>query len=145
MSHHTKVFRFRMRPTAQQAAELLHMAGARRWVWNWALARRKAHYEQYRSVSPRHAQRASAGPAGHLGANAGLGQTSQARRPPSRSRGKYRVATRPRRRLHTRNSAHTDGQYSSNRRLPELQIECRWPHQEWSRPKRRLRGSGVRV
>lgn len=52
MSHHTKVFRFRMRPTAQQAAELLHMAGARRWVWNWALARRKAHYEQYHQTLP---------------------------------------------------------------------------------------------
>ena len=52
MSHHTKVFRFRMRPTAQQAAGLLRMAGARRWVWNWALARRKAHYEQYHQTLP---------------------------------------------------------------------------------------------
>lgn len=48
----TKVFRFRMRPTATQAAGLARMAGARRWVWNWALARRKAHYAEHAATLP---------------------------------------------------------------------------------------------
>ena len=41
---HRKVFRFRMKPTAQQRESLSRMAGARRFVWNWALAQRTAHY-----------------------------------------------------------------------------------------------------
>lgn len=39
-----KVYRFRMKPTKAQAHALNRMAGARRWVWNWALARRREHY-----------------------------------------------------------------------------------------------------
>lgn len=39
-----KVYRFRMEPTREQAEALMRMAGARRWVWNWGLARRKEVY-----------------------------------------------------------------------------------------------------
>jgi putative transposase len=39
-----KVYRFRMEPTPTQAHGLNRMAGARRWVWNWALRRWKDHY-----------------------------------------------------------------------------------------------------
>jgi putative transposase len=41
-----RTYRYRMAPTAAQEQQLLQFAGARRWVWNWALARRKAHYAQ---------------------------------------------------------------------------------------------------
>ena len=39
-----KVYRFRMRPTKEQGHALNRMAGACRWVWNWALRRWKEHY-----------------------------------------------------------------------------------------------------
>jgi putative transposase len=39
-----KVYRFRMRPTKAQKAALHRMAGARRFVYNWALERRKSYY-----------------------------------------------------------------------------------------------------
>ena len=64
-----KVYRFRMRPTkAQQAAPqqaapqqaapqqaaLYRMAGARRFVYNWALHRRKSYYAEHgKSISAR--------------------------------------------------------------------------------------------
>jgi transposase len=38
-------YRYRIEPTATQEAELRRFAGARRWIWNWALARKKAHYQ----------------------------------------------------------------------------------------------------
>jgi len=41
-----KVYRFRVDPTARQEAALIRFAGARRFVFNWALARRKETYEQ---------------------------------------------------------------------------------------------------
>jgi putative transposase len=41
---HRKVYRFRMRPNAGQGQALNRMAGARRFVWNWALARWKETY-----------------------------------------------------------------------------------------------------
>src|SRR5262252_5299791 len=41
-----KVYRFRVDPTARQAAALARFAGARSFVFNWALARRKETYEQ---------------------------------------------------------------------------------------------------
>ena len=44
MAVHRKVYRFRMEPTQAQSEALLRMAGARRWVWNWGLARRKETY-----------------------------------------------------------------------------------------------------
>ncbi|HTX51777.1 MAG TPA: RNA-guided endonuclease TnpB family protein, partial [Candidatus Baltobacteraceae bacterium] len=43
LSH--KVYRFRLEPTVTQARGLVQQAGARRWVWNWALARRRTHYQ----------------------------------------------------------------------------------------------------
>src|SRR5215470_15860735 len=41
-----KVYRFRVDPTARQEAALIRFAGARRFVFNWALARRKETYQQ---------------------------------------------------------------------------------------------------
>ena len=43
---HRKVFRFRMKPNAQQRESLARMAGSRRYVWNWALAQRNTHYRE---------------------------------------------------------------------------------------------------
>lgn len=40
-----KAYRFQMRPTATQEAMLFQMAGARRWVFNWALDRRSSYYK----------------------------------------------------------------------------------------------------
>ena len=47
MSTHQRSYRFRMRPTREQEEILGRMAGARRWVWNWALARRKAYFAEH--------------------------------------------------------------------------------------------------
>lgn len=52
MATHRKVYRFRMRPTKAQEPILGRMAGARRWVWNWALGRRKAYYAEYGKTIP---------------------------------------------------------------------------------------------
>jgi putative transposase len=41
---HRKAYRFRMEPTKPQEQTLGRLAGARRWVWNWALRRWKDHY-----------------------------------------------------------------------------------------------------
>jgi putative transposase len=38
-------YRYRSEPTAAQEAALRRFVGARRWIWNWALARKKAHYQ----------------------------------------------------------------------------------------------------
>ena len=42
-----KVYRFRMRPTKAQEAGLYRMAGARRFVYNWSLDRRKSYYAEH--------------------------------------------------------------------------------------------------
>jgi putative transposase len=42
-----RVYRFRMRPTKAQKAALYRMAGARRFVYNWALGRRKSYYSEH--------------------------------------------------------------------------------------------------
>lgn len=48
-----KAHRFRMEPTKDQEQFLLMVAGARRFIWNWALGRRKAFYaETGKSLSP---------------------------------------------------------------------------------------------
>ena len=48
-----KVFRFRMEPTAEQEQALARHAGAKRFVYNWTLGRRKEHYKQQgKSISP---------------------------------------------------------------------------------------------
>jgi putative transposase len=39
-------YRCQMRPTREQEQKLFRQAGARRWVWNWALAGRKAYYAE---------------------------------------------------------------------------------------------------
>jgi putative transposase len=41
-----KVYKFRISPTAEQEVALSRYAGARRFVFNWALRRRKETYEQ---------------------------------------------------------------------------------------------------
>ena len=41
-----KVYRFRVDPTPDEEAALARFAGARRFVFNWALQRRKESYEQ---------------------------------------------------------------------------------------------------
>ena len=42
-----KVYRFRMRPTKAQEAGLYRMSGARRFIYNWALGRRKSYYPEH--------------------------------------------------------------------------------------------------
>src|SRR5687768_6538438 len=44
----TKCYKFRVSPTAQQEARFLQFAGCRRFVWNWALARKQAEYKATR-------------------------------------------------------------------------------------------------
>jgi putative transposase len=39
-------YRYRLAPTAEQERQLNQFAGARRWVWNWALARSRDHFRQ---------------------------------------------------------------------------------------------------
>jgi putative transposase len=39
-------YRYRLDPTAEQEAQLRRFAGARRFVWNWALNRKRQHYRQ---------------------------------------------------------------------------------------------------
>jgi putative transposase len=49
-----KAYRFRMRPTKAQEAALYRMAGARRFVYNWALSRRKGYYAEHaKAISAR--------------------------------------------------------------------------------------------
>jgi putative transposase len=45
VAKHRKVFRFRIRPTKDQEHDLDRMAGTRRYVWNWGLARKHEHYK----------------------------------------------------------------------------------------------------
>jgi putative transposase len=45
VAKHRKVYRFRMKPTKAQAHPLNRMAGARRWIWNWGLARKQEHFK----------------------------------------------------------------------------------------------------
>jgi putative transposase len=39
-------YRYRLEPTAAQEAQLRRFAGARRFVWNWALNRKRQHFRQ---------------------------------------------------------------------------------------------------
>ena len=52
MAVHRKVYRFRMRPTKAHEQALARLAGARRWVWNWALDRRKAYFAEHGTTIP---------------------------------------------------------------------------------------------
>ena len=47
-----KVYRFRLRPTLSQGQAFMRLAGARRFVWNWALDRRKAYYAEHGKTIP---------------------------------------------------------------------------------------------
>jgi putative transposase len=47
-----KVYRFRMRPSTVQGQALMRLAGARRFVWNWALERRRAFYADHARTIP---------------------------------------------------------------------------------------------
>lgn len=40
-----KAYRYRLRPTPAQDAGLMRFAGSRRYIWNWAHARRQAHFQ----------------------------------------------------------------------------------------------------
>lgn len=40
-------YRYRLRPTAEQEKRLNQFAGARRFVWNWALNRKRDHFQQF--------------------------------------------------------------------------------------------------
>lgn len=44
---HRKVFRFRLKPNTAQRQALERNAGSRRFIWNWALARKQHHYREY--------------------------------------------------------------------------------------------------
>lgn len=52
ISIQNKTYRFRMRPTKAQRAAFRRMAGARRWVYNWALRKWKEHYTIYGKSIP---------------------------------------------------------------------------------------------
>jgi putative transposase len=41
-----RVYRFRLEPSAEQEHRFRQFAGARRWVWNWALQQRQEHYQK---------------------------------------------------------------------------------------------------
>jgi putative transposase len=43
-----RAYRYRLEPTAEQEAGLYRFAGARRWMWNWALRRKQDHYQQHK-------------------------------------------------------------------------------------------------
>jgi putative transposase len=52
MAMHRKVFWSRVRPTPDQKGDLRRLAGSRRWLWNWALGRRKAYYAETGNTIP---------------------------------------------------------------------------------------------
>jgi putative transposase len=41
-----RVYRFRLEPTTEQERHLRRFAGARRFIWNWALEQRQEHYRR---------------------------------------------------------------------------------------------------
>jgi putative transposase len=43
-----RAYRYRLEPTAEQEAGLYRFAGARRWIWNWALHCKQDHYQQHK-------------------------------------------------------------------------------------------------
>jgi putative transposase len=47
-----RVYRYRLEPTARQEQQLRQFAGARRFIWNWALQQRREHYQQTGKVLP---------------------------------------------------------------------------------------------
>jgi len=53
MARRFRTYRFELRPTADQSIALARAAGARRFVFNWALAEWRAHYASYRESPTR--------------------------------------------------------------------------------------------
>src|SRR5438105_4428858 len=47
-----RVYRFRLEPTPSQQQRLRQFAGARRFIWNWALQQRREHYRQTGKTLP---------------------------------------------------------------------------------------------
>ncbi len=47
-----KVYRFRMEPNTAQRQALMRLAATRRFVWNWALDRRKAYHAEHGKTIP---------------------------------------------------------------------------------------------
>jgi putative transposase len=47
-----RAYRFHMRPNREQERALARQAGARRWAWNWALARRRAYFAEHGKTIP---------------------------------------------------------------------------------------------
>src|SRR5882672_10793759 len=47
MTTYQRTYRFRMCPNRTEEQALIRQAGACRWVWNWALDRRKAYYAEH--------------------------------------------------------------------------------------------------
>src|SRR5947207_5123557 len=47
-----RVYRFRLDPTAEQEQGLRRFAGARRFIWNWALQQRRESYRQTGKTLP---------------------------------------------------------------------------------------------
>ncbi len=47
-----RTYRFRMRPNKRQEQALVRMGGARRFAYNWALARRRAYYAEHHRLLP---------------------------------------------------------------------------------------------
>jgi putative transposase len=41
------VYRFKLEPTPEQEHGLARLAGARRFIWNWGLARRRAYFTEH--------------------------------------------------------------------------------------------------
>jgi len=41
------VYHFKLEPTLEQERRLSRLAGARRFIWNWGLARRRQHYAEH--------------------------------------------------------------------------------------------------
>src|SRR5450755_3558212 len=50
------VYRFKLEPTPEQERGLSRLAGARRFIWNWGLARRRAHYVEHGKTLRYHTQ-----------------------------------------------------------------------------------------
>jgi putative transposase len=47
-----RTYRIRQRPTAAQERALAQFAGARRWVWNWALEQMRQYYQETGQTLP---------------------------------------------------------------------------------------------
>jgi putative transposase len=47
-----KTYKFRLEPTPDQQTQFIAFAGCRRYVWNWALARKQAVYKETGKTLP---------------------------------------------------------------------------------------------